>query len=286
METWWIFFLSLLILISCQSDQKNWLDDALVMSQVDRTAKAVKYAEKNRFYQGSDWSQRTFDTLIMLDPSNEKYYRQKSVPLTKRGDFHEAIPLLEKSLEVNSKENLYYYSWLTLFHYRDYEKALKLFHQYDDLTPNVRDYAMGMNVNYLKGLTHRQLGNYEKAIEEFDQVIQDEGEQAEAHVYTYKGICWYLLGEYKRAITSLDQGIDKFDKNSMSMYYKSMCYEKLDSRKEAIFWIKKAARNILKGNKKDHPYYEVFDEVHYEQMKDQAKLWGIQEEELTGFNQG
>lgn len=275
MEKSLIFCLSVLMLIGCQSDQQHWWTEAMEGGPEIRKKYAEKISRNHRFYQGSDWSQKMYDTLIMLQPDVEMYYRQKSVPYTKRGDFHVAIPLLEKSLELDPQENLYYYSWLTLFHYRDYEKALKLLHRYDDLTPNVRDYAQGTNVNYLKGLALAQLGRFDEAIEEYNQVISDEGEQAGTDVYTYKGIAHYKNNEPQLAIESLEKAMQFFEKNGMAMYFLALSKYDIGEISAASNWLIRAGENILKGNKKNHPYYEVFDEVHYEQVLDKAEEWGI-----------
>ena len=274
MEKWLIFCLSVLILASCVDDTSDEWEQLLSADIEVRKEYAEKYKkEHGSFFQGSEWSKSMLDTLMMVYPEWEWPYRSKSVPFTKRGDYHIAFPLLEKSLSRDSSESLYYYSWLTLFHYRDYEKAWDLLDAYDRLTPNVRDYAMGMNVNYLKGLALRQQGHFDRAIQEFDKVIREEESAADVYNYVYRGICKYHLQQYSKAQADFDKAIDKMDNCSMAHFYKALCYKKTGNMNQALKWMERAGKAISKGSKKDHPYYEVFDEVHLMTVRDSLTHW-------------
>jgi tetratricopeptide (TPR) repeat protein len=271
MEKSWIYFLSLILLSGCASDPAESFDD---LSDRQRSTLLAKYDKKIRtVHQGSEWKLALYDTLMLLDPEQEAYPRQKSIAYTKRGDFDLAIPLLERSKSLDLSENLYYYSWLTLFHYRDYEKALDLLNQYDDLTPGSRDYAMGQNVNYLKGLALRQLGRYEAAIDEFDKVIKDEEAAVDPYTFVYKGICAYHLGQYDTVHEVMDKALDRFERCTMAMYYRALAYKRQGKNAQAKKWLKKAETSILAGNKKSHPYVEVFDEVHPMTIQDTMRAW-------------
>ena len=271
MEKLWIFCLSLILLSGCANDAVDNFDD---LTDGKRSALLAKYDKQIRtMHQGSKWKLSLYDTLMMLDPGQEAYPRQKSIAYTKRGDFDLAIPLLEKSRTLDLSESLYYYSWLTLFHYRDYEKALGLLNEYDDLTPGSRDYAMSQNVNYLKGLALRQLGRFDEAILEFDKVIKDEEEAVDPYTFVYKGICAYHLGQYEEVHEVMDEALEKFEECTMAMYYRALAFKRQGKTSLAKKWLKKAETSILAGNKKSHPYVEVFDEVHPMMIADSLAVW-------------
>ena len=274
MEKWLIFCLSVMILASCMDETSSDWNELISDSIEVRKEFAEQYRKENSsFFQGSDWSQSMLDTLIMVYPEGAWPYRTKSIPFTKRGDYHISHPLLEESLARDSSESLYYYSWLTLFHYRDYDRAYELLDAYDQLTPNGRDYAMGMNVNYLKGLALRQQGKCEQAILEFDKVIREEGSVADIYNYVYRGICRYHLQEYTEAHADFDRAIQLQENCSMAHFYKALSYRRTGNIAAAIRRMEKAGEHIARGNKKNHPYYEVFDEVHLMMVRDSLAQW-------------
>lgn len=274
MDKWLIFFLSACILTSCNSDHKDEWQRLLDSDLKTRTQFAEDYKKSHQsFYQGSNWSLHMLDTLIMVHPEGEWPYRTKSIPFTKRGDYHLAAPLLEESMKRDSSESLYYTSWLTLFHYRDYEKALELLQAYDNMTPNVRDYAWGQNVNYLKGLAFRQLQRFEEAIAEFDRGILEEAKVASVYMYIYRGICRFHLRDFDLALQDFESALKKNERLGMAIYYKALCYKRMDYNDKARDWLEKAALEVAKGNKQDHPYFEVFDEVHTMMIQDSLMHW-------------
>ena len=229
-------------------------------------------ADRRMYYQGSQIRQAIFDTLIMLNPETEYYYRQKSIAHTKIGDYHIAFPLLEKSAELDPKESLYYYSWLLLYLYRDYERALERLQQYDDLTPNQMDVAWGENVDYLKGLAHKQLGNYPEAIRAFTKAIEEEGAQnVDLYAFVYRGIAYAQMADHREAILDFDQAIQLYQKCTMAYYYKAVSLAALGQREKASTFFTKAEELLRQGIKKTDPYVEVFDEVHLEMIEDQRK---------------
>ena len=268
-----IYFLSfLLAAIGCNRQEGINID------QLTASQKAAKTQEldslKSHYYQGAKIREAMFDTLIALNPENEYYYREKSVAHSKIGDYHIAIPLLEKSASLNPSESLYYYSWLLTNLYHDYERALVRLQQYDDLTPGSIDYAWGENVNFLKGQMYKQLKRYDEAIREFDYYIATEGEYVDMYVYVYRGITYLEKGSYEEALIDFEQALTLFDKCAMAQYYKGLTYLQLSDTSSALEAIYKAKALVEKGYKKRDPYKEVYNEVHLMQIED--KLAEIQ----------
>lgn len=232
----------------------------------------LKLKRKN-YYQGSRKRQENSDLLIALNPDNSSYYQGKSMAHTKIGDYHIAFPLLEKAWELDAKETGYYYGWLLLYYYRDYERALEKLETYDNFTPNTPDFCWGEHINYLKGLCHKQMGNYEKAIEEFSNVIAYEAEFVDMYAYVYRGICYQKLAQHDLAIKDFDRAIQEYDKCSMAYFYKGLSYKAIDLPKLYKASIYEAKSLVEKGFYKRHDYHEAFDGISLEMIMDEIELF-------------
>lgn len=226
----------------------------------------------SKFYQGSIYSQLLCDSLIQLDPKNAKLYQTKSIPHTKIGDYHIAFPLLEKAYQLDPKETGYYYGWLLLYYYRDYERAILKLNEFDDFTPNQADFAWGEHVNYLKGLCYKQMREYDKAIKEFDKVIELEGDYVDVYAFVYRGICKMMLEENEDAIIDFHEAINNYENNSMAYFYLGLAQERIGNKNAAQNAYSTSLDLLKKGFLNRDPYHEVFDAVSVEMVKDHLAM--------------
>lgn len=249
----------LLYLSACNKSQNlDQLSDAEKQLMLVRLEEEMKQAPNT---QGSMFRDLKSDTILMLDPEREGTYRGKSMGHTKIGDYHKAFPLLEKSASLDPKESLYYYSWLLLYYYRDYERSLQRLEQYDALTPNEIDYAWGESVLLLKGLAHKQMGNYESAITEFTNSIIAEGKNVDLHAYIYRGISYLRLSRLEEAIKDFDKALSEYDKMPMAHFYKGETLLQQGDQAAAKTAFLNAQKWIQKGYVRTDPYIEFFDTV-------------------------
>ena len=227
--------------------------------------------EVRHMYEGSLNRQTKWDTLIAINPEKEEYYRRKSFAHSRIGDYDKAFPLIEKAVQLDPYNGLYYTGWQLLYMYRDYDRALDNFSYYDDISMGV-DYIWGENINYLKGLALKQKGLYDLAVEEFDIYIEHEKENISEYAYVYRGIANLRNECTASAIIDFDKALEIYPRCSMALVYKgeALIYEGL--YEEAIDSLNKARVNISKGLKKTHPYVEVFDEVQLVQVDDLLSL--------------
>ena len=263
MEKWLKYSLSGLLLLVTLITSCNKVDE--VSTQADDSALSLK---RKGYYQGSMYSQINYDSLISIDPNNAGLYQGKSIPHTKIGDYHIAFPLLEKAYELDPKETGYYYGWLLLYYYRDYERAIKKLNEYDDFTPNQPDFAWGEHVNYLKGLCYKQMGEFEKAQAEFDTVIELEEDYVDVYAFVYRGICKMKLNRHKEAIIDFEKAIDNYSNNSMAYFYKGLAYQKLGLSKLSKEAYQNALSLLKKGFLNRDPYHEAFNAISMEMVED------------------
>ncbi|GAA4274485.1 tetratricopeptide repeat protein [Aquimarina gracilis] len=256
------------ILYSCSNnsfDYSGWSDE-----QKKEETKRLEN-EKRWFMQGTLVNQAFYDTLIAINPETAEYYSSKSIPHSKIGDYHIAFPLLEKAMELDPKEVLYYTSWLMTDLYKDYDRALIYLNKYDEYTPNKTDYAWGENVNFLKGEVLQALERHPEAIVEFNKVVEEEKDYTKAIVYIYRGISYIHEKLYSEAISDFDKAITIYDKSSMAYYYKGITLLKTGNKEAAIDAIKLSKELIKQGYKESDPYKEVYNEIYLMQVEDKLQ---------------
>ncbi len=256
-------------LFSCQNDKNI---DLLSLTEEQKVAKTKELTYERGFhYQASTIRQSYTDSLILLNPKNAEYYQGKSIAHSKIGDYHIAIPLLEKAMELDPRETLYYTAWLMTDLYKDYERALIYLNQFDDYTPNKTDYAWGENVNFLKGEVLQGLDRHDEAISEFTKVINNEGDYTKALVFVYRGISYMHMKKHTKALQDFNEAIVLFDKSSMAYYYKGLTLLEMGDHKMAIDAIKQSRTLIKQGYKESDPYKEVYNEIYLMQVEDKLK---------------
>ncbi|MGB4958266.1 MAG: tetratricopeptide repeat protein [Saprospiraceae bacterium] len=222
-------------------------------------------------YQGSLLHQSRCDTLIALNHNSSGNYQEKSTPYTKIGDYHIAYPYLEKAYQLDPEGSLYYYSWLMLYYYRNYERALALLTEYDNYTPGKASYAWGENVNFLKGLALRQMKRYTEAIVEFSTCIKDEGKNVDVYAFVYRGICHFYNNDFERAIKEFDIAIVKYPSCSAAYFWKAEVFAQKQEYNETIHLLEGALGLVKKGHIKTDHYMEVFDMPNQMQIEDRIK---------------
>tara|TARA_B110001450_G_scaffold85546_1_gene81439 strand:- start:2610 stop:3449 length:840 start_codon:yes stop_codon:yes gene_type:complete len=198
-------------------------------------------------------------------------YHAISVQNTKNGNYNIAIPALEKAYKINPEEVGAYYGWVLLYYYHDYEKSLKILNTFDESTPNFSDYPVGECIHYLKGLAYKQLKNYEEAIREFDESINNDlknhGEKwIDYQVFLNKGISLYYLGKHQEAILEFERTLKNYDKCSEAFYYIGLCKLALNFKDSACQNLKKANELISQGYKSSDTYVELFHEIYKQQI--------------------
>ncbi len=260
-----LFYMFFSCLDTQSIDYSEWTEE-----QKAQETKRLEY-ENKWFFQGSIVNQANHNTLIAINPDVADYYSEKSVAHSKIGDYHIAIPLLEKAMELDPKETLYYTSWLMTDLYKDYDRALSYLNQYDEYTPNKTDYAWGENVNFLKGEVLQALERHSDAITEFTKVINEEKDFATASVYVYRGISYMYQEMYPEAISDFDKAITIYDKSSMGYYYKGITLLKIGDKEAAIEAFQESKKLIKQGYKDSDPYKEVYNEIYLMQVEDKLE---------------
>lgn len=194
-----------------------------------------------------------------------------SVQNTKNGNYDEATRYLDRGVEMNPEDGDGYYGWVLLYYYRDYKRAL--FHLYRlDLATDEVDYVGDDNILYAKALCHKQLKDYEKALDLFKQAIDHEirthNESWVTHQMLFQtGRTLHLLNREEEAIEYYDKAIEVWDGSSESIYYKGLA--ELDmGNKKGCENLDLALTMVKKDIKSSDIYVGLFDEIYVGQVEE------------------
>lgn len=207
------------------------------------------------------------ESIKKLENFSSSEYHFVSIQNTKNGNYNKAIKYLDKASELEPKEVDGYYGWLLLYYYRDYEKALFHLNRYDLFTPDFDDSVGDDNILYVKALCYKELGQYYKALELFDNAIKSELKEHDEswishQIYFQKARTLHLLGEHKKAIEYYDKTIKLWDKSGESYYYKGLAQIEINDSLVGRENLNIALDLVTKGYKTSDSYVELFDEVY------------------------
>lgn len=208
-----------------------------------------------------------FETAIEYDQNNSDAWMELSVTYNKAGDFKKGFEYLDKAVELNPSLHLGYRGWIRLRKMRDYDKALIDFDRLDSLTPNVVDAPWGEDIDFLRGECYFGKKDYQKTIELFNRNIKNQKEDwADIQSFVYLGLCEYELGNYKKAIAEFQRAVKQFEHIPESYFGMAKAYHKLGEIEKAKENILKAEKSI--HYKRDDVYNEYLNEIYLSEILD------------------
>lgn len=125
-------------------------------------------------YQGSAAWMSWLDSAHVADPMFGQPFVEKARVFNMRGDFSEGFKYLNEAIKRDSMSYLGYQGWYKIYYLRDYKGGRTDLLKTDALTPKTIDYPGGDHIYYLLGMAESGLGNFEKALDYFEQYVQDE----------------------------------------------------------------------------------------------------------------
>lgn len=260
-KIWIISFLCLVSMTAllsqdCEKEARRWFDFA-----------------NETYHQGSPEQQAVYDSIIIFCPNFDNAYFEKSVAFLKRGDYHTSFYWLDKAVDLNPKRHLGYRGWLKWERFRDYEGAIADFERLDTLTPNFTDYPWGDNIYYHLGICYRGLGDYKKAISNFDKAINEiiatKGKEWIAPLnYLKRGYCKRDEGDIAGAIEDFNNEIALNSTCCEAYFHRGILLILKGKRAEGIADIDKSLVFYKKGYVQKDSYNELPDNLYLSDIED------------------
>lgn len=181
------------------------------------------------YRQGSKASQILFDKAIELGPNYAWAYYEKSVPYFKRGLLVEGVELLNKAIEIEPKDYLYYRAYW-YFQNRSFLACIAdLEKHYIDLNgPTILTPPGDMDMRLLLSISYAESDSLLKGIETMENCLTSYGDKDYMiGVYDYHilGVLYYRNQQYSEAIKAFEQQLELNNKIADSYFYLGLIYK-------------------------------------------------------------
>lgn len=218
--------------------------------------------------QGSHASQRHFDIAIKDCPTLAYSYFEKSVAFLKRGYFLEWKKLIDKAIELEPKDYLFYRAWCQFFFLRNYDSAKADLETLKELykTPF---FGMGQNGDYdlrvVLALCYRLTGDRVKAIKIIKEAISEKDFVIGQYDYLHLGVMYLESNQPDKAIRALENQKNENDIAEVHFYLgKAYCLQGDSERcKDEL---NEALHLYDSGRNMHSNYYEYIDQIYREDI--------------------
>ncbi|WP_219009886.1 tetratricopeptide repeat protein [Aquimarina litoralis] len=246
---------------------KTTFDRTISQKYVKQFIEGLHY---DSYYQGTPEEHFLIQEAIALDPSFSDPHREMGASRVKRGINTEAMKKYAKAVALDAKSWQGYRGYLYLYFYRDYDNAIKDFNELDALTPNFVDYPQSQNIDFMRGIAYMMKGEYITAQEYFKKFFDHESKDLayiESRAFVYYGITYFKTGDFQKALEKFDQGI-QLNKNADLFYWKAKTLAKLTYPSATINELLETSKELLlQGSNSRRPYVEEFYQTYIEDIE-------------------
>ena len=210
-------------------------------------------------------SKELSEQIENFESKDSDEYMEYSVHLNKAGDFESGFKYLNKAVELDPKLHLGYRGWIRLRKIRDYEKALEDFDRLDSLTPNFVDAPWGEDIDFLRAECYFGKKDYQKTIDLLNRSIKNQKEDwVDIHTFVYLGLCEYEIGNYEKAIIEFQRALKQSEYTPEAYFGIAKSYYKIGNFEKAKENIIKAEQNI--EYKREDSYNEFLNEIYLSEI--------------------
>ncbi|SNR86783.1 tetratricopeptide repeat protein [Flavobacterium sp. ov086] len=248
-----------LVLFLCSNFNyaQNQLQDSIVQKYVINCAKKYNYN-----YQMSEW-QNCLNNGLKSDSTVAYLWQQKAMPYFKARKYDVGMQYLNKAVQYDALEWQPYRAFIKCIFAKTYRESIVDFE--DCIKKFGNGYSMEHRYSFYIGLCYLQLNEYEKAEKIFKEYNDDlfKNRQGLEHptALFYYGIAKYELKKWDEAIVLFDKALAIYPNFSDVIYYKAICLARLGSKEEDIKALLTSAREDAKLGytiNEDNTIYEIY----------------------------
>ncbi len=265
------FFFSSFFNLNVLSGQGN----CLIYAEESGERKACELCYRALEYkQGSKESQLLFDQAIQIGPNYAWAYYEKSVPFFKRGLFAEGVSLINKAIELEPQNYLYYRAYW-YFYNRSFDFCIKdLEELYTNHNISYCATPSGeLEMRLLLGMAHASSGNTSKGISWIQHLMDTYKKQPNlkgTYDHFCLGVLYYKNNQLDLAIEQFEQQLAIDNNFATTYYYLGLIKEKESESDEAEHYFKQA---LAKMNRENNGYsFNIFEEFNVFKADIEKKL--------------
>lgn len=267
MEKWLKYFPNLILIILLGCTNNSSIESTNRKRQAD-----IAFKKAESYYQGSLKNMSALKKVLKIDSLHSYTLRELSVPYLKRGMPLEWQPLYQKAVEADPIIWVPMRGYLYLIFYRDYEKAIADFSTSDTLTPYLDypqghsvDFWRGIAYLGLKDYKN-SIFYWNKHI---SKETEDSGEDwVELEAFLYRGIAYYELGNYEKALADFDKILAYFKTSAETKYYYAKILFQKGELENAITYCNKAETDLKNKLGLHHDYVEMLRQVYLSDIEE------------------
>ncbi len=252
-----------LSLVNAQPNCKAYLFEGDTL-----TYNACKSVERidDRLYQFNLKFHEEYDNALKISPRFDYAWREKSVAYLKSGDFVTWKTFIDKAVEANPKENLGYRGWCRYQFFRDYEGALKDFDELEKYYPN--DIGFSTNGDYnlyvAKAFCYDALGKTETAISTIEKLQKNPKYVNGLFDYYQLGVLYFKLGNYDKALENFEKQSKVVD-YAENIYFKAKVSK--IRNKDYLDLKRLSLKTYDEGQYMKDPYTHHYNKVYRKQIE-------------------
>lgn len=262
MERFQKYYLSL-IFIAIYSQVSSQLNCSIFIEENCR--KACEISNQAADAQGYSLSQMAFDVAIELCPIYDNAYFEKSVPYLKTGDFISWKELIDKAVKLNPKLHLGYRGWCKYQFLRDYEGAIADFNALEKYYSGNIGYSQNgdYNLYVVKAICYSALNEKEKAVQILENLFKTKDYHFGLFDYYQLGVTYFQIGNLDKALENFEKQSKVYD-YAENIYYKGKIYKV--KNKDYLDLKSLALKTYDEGKTMKDDYTHHFNKVYRKQI--------------------
>lgn len=232
---------------------------------------ACKLSEKfNDYYQFDMKGIAILDSCIEICPYYAFAHYEIAVVYLKAGNFAKWDEYINNAVQYDPKEYLGSRASCRAKFFADYEGAIKDIDKLDSLV----EYDIGhihdgsYHLDAYKAICYKALGDYEKAIELFEEHIDKRPDYIGFYDYIHLGVSYMNLNKYEEAVDCFDSQ-SKINNLAENQYYLALCYKAMSREKESLSSLNESKSLYLKERRMLDPYHTMEDQIFLTQIDDE-----------------
>lgn len=240
---------------SNQGAQKK--QDVIVLEYLTNCAEHYNYN-----YKMAEW-QNCLDEGLKKDSTIAILWQEKAMPYFKARKYEIGMQFLDKAVQYDTQEWQPYRAFIKCIFVKSYKDAIIDFQ--DCITKYGNGYRMDHTYSFYIGLCYLQLNEYEKAEKIFkeynDDLFKNRHGLEHPTALFYYGIAKYELKKWDEAIVLFDKALKIYPNFSDAKYYKAICLARLGTKEEdikALFTSAKQDAKLGYTINEDNTVYETY----------------------------
>lgn len=236
---------------------KKKIQESIIQEYLTNCAEHFNYN-----YKMTEW-QKCLDEGLKKDSTIAYLWQQKAMPFFKAKKYEVGMQFMDKAVQYDAQEWQPYRAFIKCIFAKTYKDAIVDFE--DCIKKYGNGYRMDHTYTFYIGLCYLQLNEYEKAEKLFKEYNEDifKNRQGLEHptALFYYGIVKYELKKWEEAIVIFDKALNIYPNFSDVKYYKSVCMARLGANQEdvkALFTEAKEDAKLGYTINEDNTIYETY----------------------------